>query len=414
VQNVSTSPPQRPGPTRVIVSRQQGIDPHLRFCLSSLVLAVLLIVPDHGSVCSFVNVWTAPYHWTKRSRSVTKALLRWCLLKDLHKVPALGCSCPEGIGGAINRMSKNKDSRESANESNEGALVAEAQQNDDLLVATESPDKESPESRTTSSTPRKRNAFSELMAAKPKQQKSDGQASIHVVAASKPGPESFRSGLLAYITNPSSFPSGTIIRETEHTILIRDLYPKALIHLLMLPKDTGFYSLTPFEAFNPEENKNAAFLELMKSEAASAADLAASELSRLVSPYSATCKTRNEALNSDDPPDELPPARDFLPDIRIGVHAQPSMNTLHIHIISCDMYSAALKHKKHYNSFNTNFFISLEDFPLMEEDNLMDAREQENLIKGDMRCWRCGRNFGNKFKQLKDHLQEEYEAWREI
>lgn len=342
--------------------------------------------------------------------------MRWCLLTDLCEAPTLGCSCSEGMEGTINRMPKNKHSAASSNELNEDALVAVFQQNDNLQATTVSSDKKSPEPRTTSPIPRKRNAFSELMAAKPKQQKTDNQPhpSRHDVAGLKPGVESFRAGLLAYITNPSSFTSGTIVRETEHTILIRDLYPKALTHLLMLPKDPAFYNLTPFEAFNLEQEKNAAFLNLMKDEAASAAQLAASELSRLVSPYSATCKARNEALDSEDPPDELPPARDFVPDIRIGVHAQPSMNTLHVHIISCDMHSPALKHKKHYNSFNTNFFISLEDFPLMEGDNLMDAREQENLIKGDMKCWRCGQNFGNKFKQLKDHLEEEYDAWREI
>jgi len=295
-----------------------------------------------------------------------------------------------------------------------GEATALDQQHDDAGIVKGTPNKKTPSAKDTSPNPRKRSAFSELMAAKPKQQKTDSELPKQAATASKPGPGSFRSGLLAYVTDASSCSPGTIIRETEHTILIRDLYPKALVHLLMLPKDPAFYTLTPFEAFNPDDVKNAAFLELMKSEAASAAQLAASELSRLVSPCSATCRARNDALNSDKLPDMLPPARDFLPDIRVGVHAQPSMNTLHIHIISCDMHSPALKHRKHYNSFNTNFFISLEDFPLMEEDNLMDPVELGSLIKGDMKCWRCGRSFGNKFKQLKDHLEEEHEAWRKI
>ena len=150
----------------------------------------------------------------------------------------------------------------------------------------------------------------------------------------------------------------------------------------------------------------------MREEAASAAKLAASELSRLVSPYSESSKARNEALEAEDPPSELPPGRDFLPDIKIGVHARPSMSTLHIHIISVDLYSKCLKHRKHYQSFASPFFVSLDDLPLMEEDNLMDPVEQEHVLKGDMGCWRCGGNFGNKFKQLKDHLEEEYLEWR--
>ena len=304
--------------------------------------------------------------------------------------------------------------------SNLGETVTKQYENEDTAAQQQrgdtpisvAPSKNSEAQNTSVS--RKRNAFSELMAANPKQQKIDGIGQKGAAPAPKLGSDTFRSGLLSYITNPSFFPLGTIVRETKNTVLIRDRYPKALVHLLMLPKDAAFYNLTPLGAFNPEEEKNTSFLELMKSEAASAAQLAASELSRLISPYSATCKARNDALNSDEPPRDLPGARDFFPDIRIGVHAQPSMNTLHIHIISCDMLSPALKHRKHYNSFNTNFFISLEDFPLMEGDNLMDTAEQNNLIKSDMKCWRCGKSFGNKFKQLKDHLQEEYEAWSTI
>lgn len=50
----------------------------------------------------------------------------------------------------------------------------------------------------------------------------------------------------------------------------------------------------------------------------------------------------------------------------------------------------------------------------MEGDVNMTVEEQESLIKGDMKCWRCGKNFGNKFKQLKEHLEVEYEEWRKV
>lgn len=262
--------------------------------------------------------------------------------------------------------------------------------------------------------PRKRNAFSELMAPRPKQSRKDEEVRTEQKPVKKLTNDSIKSGLLAYITNPDSFPSGTIVRETEHTVLVRDAFPKALVHLLLLPRDPKWYNLTPFEAFNPTSDEHTNFLALMHDEAASAAELAASELQRLVAPHSASCKARIEALEADDPPKVLPSGRNFLPEIKIGIHAQPSMNTLHIHIISVDNYSQCLKHKKHYNSFNTEFFIGLDDFPLMEEDNLMSEEEQNSLIKGDMRCWRCGTNFGNKFKQLKDHLQEEYEEWKKV
>lgn len=50
----------------------------------------------------------------------------------------------------------------------------------------------------------------------------------------------------------------------------------------------------------------------------------------------------------------------------------------------------------------------------MEGDVNMTEEEQESLIKGDMKCWRCEKGFGNKFKLLKEHLEEEYEEWRVV
>lgn len=254
------------------------------------------------------------------------------------------------------------------------------------------------------------------MTAKTKRSKTDvpSRDSRRKHASARDDGDGFRSSLVAYIIKPDSFPPGTIIRQTEHTVLIRDLYPKALVHLLLLPRHQEYYSLDPIEAFNSPSAKQTAFLSLMKTEAVSAARLAASELSRLVSPWSAGCKARNEALDADNAPDELPPGRDFAQDIKIGVHAQPSMSTLHVHIISVDNYSVSLKHKKHYNSFNTNFFIPLDDFPLPENDIRLEKDNQSSQLKGDMKCWRCGKNFGNKFKQLKEHLNEEYEEWRKV
>lgn len=45
-------------------------------------------------------------------------------------------------------------------------------------------------------------------------------------------------------------------------------------------------------------------------------------------------------------------------DFKIGYHAEPSMQQLHLHVISTDFNSPSLKTKKHWNSFNTAFFVS--------------------------------------------------------
>lgn len=46
-----------------------------------------------------------------------------------------------------------------------------------------------------------------------------------------------------------------------------------------------------------------------------------------------------------------------LDDFKIGYHAEPSMQQLHLHVISTDFNSPSLKTKKHWNSFNTKFFV---------------------------------------------------------
>jgi aprataxin len=104
----------------------------------------------------------------------------------------------------------------------------------------------------------------------------------------------------------------------------------------------------------------------------------------------------------------LPPGRDYALDIVTGVHTHPSMNHLHIHVFSRDMHSPCMKHKKHYLSFNTSFLVQLDEFPL--------EKGSERFSPGDwpswnMQCWKCGRGFENKFKKLKEHLDEEFEAW---
>lgn len=146
-----------------------------------------------------------------------------------------------------------------------------------------------------------------------------------------------------------------------------------------------------------------------------------------------------------------------------GVHSHPSMNHLHVHVLSVDRRSERMKHRKHYNSFATGFFVGVEEFPLgvgagalegtvrgeetkerdlveggngresgtgvkgvvLDEDKLMRAKAdwiadqrrragggREGFLAHDMKCWRCGRNFGNRFKELKEHLEAEFDEWK--
>ncbi|KAK4188124.1 HIT-like domain-containing protein [Podospora australis] len=251
-----------------------------------------------------------------------------------------------------------------------------------------------------SSTKRK-NAFEELMTPKPKLSNSARKS----LAKEKRG--RWSGALVEYINHPDRFP-GQVLCVTPHTVLIKDSYPKATVHLLLLPRSEKHYLLRPHEAFADAE-----FLKIIREEAASAAKLAASELERLISPFSAKSKERNEAMDNGVPFDELPAGRDFLKEIKVGLHAHPSMDHLHVHILSRDMHSEKVKHKKHYNSFNTEFFVPLEDYPLGDEDRRRETQFQNENLGRDFRCWRCGREFPvGKFADLKRHLEEEFEEWK--
>ncbi|KAK5658421.1 hypothetical protein OQA88_2398 [Cercophora sp. LCS_1] len=253
---------------------------------------------------------------------------------------------------------------------------------------------------------KKRDAFTELMARKTKTAKVEHQAAPGGAPSPAKPAKKWNGALLEYIEHPERFPT-VVLRVTDNTVLIEDLYQKSSVHLLLLPRSPKFYDLHPHEAFEDPE-----FLAMMKEEAASAARIAAAELSRQLSPFSASSKARNDAMDAGTPFDELPAGRDYLKDIRIGIHAHPSMGHLHVHIISRDMHSGKLKHRKHYNSFNTSFFIPLDDYPLAKDDVRRKTSFQNANLDRDYICWRCGASFRNKFKELKTHLEAEFNEWK--
>jgi len=244
-----------------------------------------------------------------------------------------------------------------------------------------------------SDSPKNRDAFSELMSQKPEAMKQ--------VA----GPDR-RDGLLAYVESPASFPGSRVLYHTDDFVAIHDLYPKSTVHLLLLPRDPSKFLLHPFDAL-----ADPVFLSAVRAEATKLKGLAASELARLLSAHSQSDRERRRAMEVEPPLEELPPGRDWAAEIRVGIHAHPSMNHLHIHLLSRDMHSDCLKHRKHYHSFNTPFFIPLDDFPLREDD-VRRHPGHEGYLQRDFVCWRCGKGFGNRFKALKEHLEVEFREWR--
>lgn len=243
-------------------------------------------------------------------------------------------------------------------------------------------------------------------------------------------PASFRDNLGIYLTNPSSLPpSAGIIFHNDHFVAIHDLYPKATIHTLLLPRNPKLNRLHPFDALSSPENAD--FLASVRGEAARLKDLVAKDLQRRLGRFSTSADEarRNAILDGSDPPPPeegqadalpldaeghvvLPPGRDWIQEIKVGVHAVPSMNHLHIHVLSRDMHSDKMKHRKHYNSFTTDFFVPLDDFPLSENDWRRKSGAQRSWPERPMVCWRCGMDFGNRFKDLKRHLEHEFDEWK--
>ncbi|KAL8635318.1 MAG: hypothetical protein Q9228_007179 [Teloschistes exilis] len=246
-----------------------------------------------------------------------------------------------------------------------------------------------------------------------KKRTSAKESSTHSGPQTLPALTSFtgRAGLGAYIHAPESFPASRIISYDENFVVANDLFPKSSVHLLLLPRHPEKQLLHPYEALQDIE-----FLSTIQEEVRKLKLLVAKELQRRFSKFSSKDQEREEAienaLEAGKELDEatLPPGRDWSAEVVAGIHSHPSMSHLHIHILSVDHYNQCMRHRKHYNSFATPFLVGVDEFPMKKED--MKRRFKERFLQQDLVCWRCGRNFGNKFKGLKEHLEEEFEEWK--
>lgn len=277
----------------------------------------------------------------------------------------------------------------------------------------------------------KQDAFAKLMAPKPKSIRPPPKP-----PGSRPHLFKNRMALGAYIANPESYPASVVIYHNADFVVIHDKFPKATVHTLLLPRSPRHSLLHPFEALEDEQ-----FLGKVKAEVEKLKVLVAGELQRRLGAFSRADASREAVLNgeadvlegkvdeaTEDGQDQdqdhgkgksnrrnkepaLPSGRDWAAEIKCGVHAVPSMGHLHIHVLSRDMHSPAMKHRKHYNSFNTPFLVDVADFPL-ESSDFRRSSKDEGFMRRDLVCWRCGANFGNRFKELKDHLEREFEEWK--
>ncbi|XP_056264735.1 aprataxin isoform X2 [Pseudoliparis swirei] len=94
---------------------------------------------------------------------------------------------------------------------------------------------------------------------------------------------------------------------------------------------------------------------------------------------------------------------------RTGYHAIPSMSHVHLHVISQDFDSPCLKNKKHWNSFTTDYFMESHDvIQMLETNGRVDVKEgTSELLKLALRCHMCLKDIPT-IPALKEHLKSHF------
>lgn len=170
-------------------------------------------------------------------------------------------------------------------------------------------------------------------------------------------------GLVASMENPD-----LVVESDELCVVIKDAYPKAKHHFLILPK----------EAVPNLKSLNSSHVHLLKH---------MYELGQ----------ARAAKISKTEPNLEF----------RHGYHAAPSMSRLHMHVISQDFDSPCLKHKKHWNSFTTEFFIDASSVIKMLEEKgkvEIDIGHYSEMLKRNLHCHQCRKPLSNMPK-LKEHIR---------
>lgn len=157
--------------------------------------------------------------------------------------------------------------------------------------------------------------------------------------------------------------SANIVKEDELCVVIKDKYPKAKLHWLVLPK----------EEINSPRNLNVGHVKLLK---------------HMLKIGQSLCEEKTHKF-------------------RLGFHAVPSMGHIHMHVISQDFCSPCLKTKRHYNSFTTEYFVDATALicEIKKEGKVKDRRALTSLLSNDLRCHKCGEKQKN-MPTLKRHLEK--------
>jgi len=178
------------------------------------------------------------------------------------------------------------------------------------------------------------------------------------------------NGLLPYILHPERQGS-SVFQYDADTVIIHDKYPKAKKHFLVLPRKEvdGLDVLKPSDIPMLENLHNHA-------------------------------KSISQELEKED----------STLSFKIGYHAIPSMRQLHLHLISHDFCAEGLKTKKHWNSFNSPYFVSHQQIvDMLKRDGKIkfDKVKYEAYLEGPLICHFCNEEL-KTVPKLKQHLVEHF------
>ncbi|KAG1743902.1 HIT-like domain-containing protein [Suillus lakei] len=196
--------------------------------------------------------------------------------------------------------------------------------------------------------------------------------------------------------NPTTLPPSILLSHSETCLTVFDAFPKSIFHLLVIPR------IKP-----PLSVRHLADLRsLLRCEKS----IAKGMLMNL-----------NEEANNVKKmiEEEMMKRYKFKWEIWMGFHPISSMEHLHLHVLSADLYSPKMKLKKHYNSFHPSlgFFLHMKDVlswfdaePSYYQRMIkLDASQYEPLLKdSDLCCWRCDRAL-ESMPRLKAHLHDEFD-----
>ena len=183
-------------------------------------------------------------------------------------------------------------------------------------------------------------------------------------------PVDWKDGLIAAMSDPKQ-----IFQEDNLTVTLFDAFPKARYHYLVVPRE-DIQSVKELTRDN---------LELLKHIHKVAENVIES-----------VCRTE--------------PNTPF----RFGYHAVPSLNRLHLHIISQDFDSLKLKTRHHWNTFNTEYFMdSSKVIETLQSAGYIEVEDElyKSLLTLRMKCNACPERFDN-IHSLKNHLWQHYGSLR--